>query len=93
MDGATALYPVYSAFARAVYPNKKYNLYHSDVMCNNTPNAYKNLIDGKADIIFVARPSQEQLDYARSMNIEMVLTKFTLTPSPTGKNLAEILNR
>jgi phosphate transport system substrate-binding protein len=74
MDGATALYPVYSAFARAVYPNKRYNLYNSDVMCTNTPNAYKNLVDGKADIIFVARPSQEQLDYARAKGTEMVLT-------------------
>ncbi|MFA4869567.1 MAG: substrate-binding domain-containing protein [Pedobacter sp.] len=74
MDGATALYPVYSAFARAVYPNKRYNHYNSDVMCTNTPNAYKNLVDGKADIIFVARPSKEQLDYARTKGIEMVLT-------------------
>lgn len=74
MDGATALYPVYSAYARAVYPDKKYKLYDSEVMCNNTPSAYKNLVDGKADIIFVARPSQEQLDYARAKGIEMVLT-------------------
>lgn len=74
LDGATALYPVYSAFARAVYPSKRYNLYRSDVMCSNTPNAYKNLVDGNADMIFVARPSQEQMDYARSMGIELILT-------------------
>lgn len=74
MDGATALYPLYSAFARAVYPARTYNLYQSEVMCNNTINAYQNLIDGKADVIFVARPSQQQLDSAKAKGVELILT-------------------
>lgn len=74
MDGATALYPLYSAFAKATYPKKDYKLQASEVMCNNTPNAYTGLIDGSSDIIFVARPSQQQLDYAKSKGVELVLT-------------------
>lgn len=74
MDGATALYPLYSAFARAVYPQKDYDVYTSEVMCNNTIDAYQAVVDGKADVIFVARPSQEQLDYAKEKGVELVLT-------------------
>lgn len=59
LDGATALYPLYSAFAQAVYPKKAYDLYGSEVMGNTTPDAYENLIDGKVDIIFVAGPSEQ----------------------------------
>ena len=44
IDGATALYPVYSAFAKAVYPEKEYDQYDSEVMSNRTDGAYDNLI-------------------------------------------------
>ena len=44
IDGATALYPVYAAFAQAVYPEKEYDQYESEVMSNRTDEAYKNLI-------------------------------------------------
>ena len=74
LDGATALYPLYAAFAKAVYPPKDYEIYHSEVMCNNTVGSYKNLVDGQADIIFVARPSQDQLEYASSKGVELKLT-------------------
>ena len=53
IDGATALYPVYSAFAQAVYPEKEYLQYDSEVMSNRTGEAYENLLYGRADIIFV----------------------------------------
>jgi len=74
MDGATALYPLYSAFTRATYPQKNYRIDSGEVVCTNTPNAYRNLVDGKADIIFVARPSKEQLEYADSKDIKLTLT-------------------
>jgi phosphate transport system substrate-binding protein len=74
LDGATALYPLYSAFAQAVYPEKDYNIYSSAVMCNNTVGAYKNLIEGQADIIFAARPSQQQINEAKSKGLEFKLT-------------------
>jgi len=74
LDGATALYPLYSAFAQAVYPKKEYDIYRSEVMCNNTIGAYKNLINGEVDIIFAARPSQQQTEEAKSKGIELELT-------------------
>ncbi|KFN05825.1 MAG: substrate-binding domain-containing protein [Paenibacillus macerans] len=74
MDGATALYPLYSAFAQAVYPRKEYDLYDSEVMANTTPGAYKNLLDGRADVIFAAAPSSLQLAQAKRQGLELKLT-------------------
>ncbi|MCD7900604.1 MAG: substrate-binding domain-containing protein [Bacteroides sp.] len=76
MDGATALYPIYAAFARAVYPEKDYPVRYreSEVSCHTTREAYDALIDGRADIIFVLYPSQQQLKYAHEKKIRMKLT-------------------
>lgn len=74
LDGATALYPLYSAFARAVYPAKDYNPYDSEVMSNNTVNAYKRVVDGEADMIFAAAPSKAQQAYAESRGKQLELT-------------------
>ena len=83
MDGATALYPVYSAFVQAVYPEQVYDpwdFYYdtkdedSVVRCTGTIEAYKWLIEGKTDIIFCAAPSQEQLDLAEQMGVQLHLT-------------------
>ena len=38
---------------------------------NTTHNAYVNLIDGKADIIFVTEPSTEELELAKKSGIEL----------------------
>ncbi len=83
MNGATAMYPIYSAFARAVYP--KYTLehittgndYHSDycyLSCNTTAYAYSMIVDKEADIIFVGAPSEEQEQYAKENGVELVYT-------------------
>ena len=69
LDGATALYPLYAAFAQAVYPQKMYSLYKSEVACNNTVSAYKSLIDREVDIIFVAPPSKAQLEMAAEAEV------------------------
>jgi phosphate transport system substrate-binding protein len=84
LDGATALYPVYSAFVRAVYPKNPprgyaYNIPVSSIgsqnqdklilRCTQTPMAYNNLIDGKVDMIFCAEPSKEQLAKAAEKNV------------------------
>lgn len=74
IDGATALYPVYSAFARAVYPEKEYYQHNSEVMSNRTGEAYENLINGRADIIFVLAPSEQQLAKAERLGKELKLT-------------------
>lgn len=80
MDGATALYPIYSSFARMVYPEellKKegYEIYSNEYLrCTKTPQAYKNLAEGEADIIFAAAPSEEQVEYAKELGVEFELT-------------------
>lgn len=74
IDGATALYPMYAGFAQAVYPEKEYNLYNSEVMSNMTNVAYEKLIDGEVDIIFVAGPSSTQLASAERAGKELTLT-------------------
>jgi phosphate transport system substrate-binding protein len=92
IDGATALYPLYSAFAKAVYPIN-YNaedVREGDIevgdgaaaaqevdnliVCSKTDGAYKRLIAGETDIIFVAGPSEGQLRYADEAGVEF---KFT----------------
>lgn len=74
LDGATALYPLYAAIAQAVYPEKSYNPYNSEVMVNKTPEAYNNLINGKVDMIFVAGPSDRQLKMAEEKGLKLHLT-------------------
>jgi len=79
LDGATALYPIYSAFARALYPRTDYtitvfNLPGSAVSCTTTGLAYTNLVDGNSDIVFAAEPSKEQLAYAKSKGKDLYLT-------------------
>lgn len=74
IDGATALYPMYAAFAQTVYPEKEYDVYYSEVMSQTTPAAYENLINGKVDVIFVAGPSDEQWATAKRAGKELKLT-------------------
>jgi phosphate transport system substrate-binding protein len=61
LNGATALYPVYASFIQAVYPESEYE--KSKILAewrDTTPRAYENLLEGKADIIFCAAPSESQ---------------------------------
>ena len=83
MDGATALYPIYSAFVQAVYPQGKYDIYdfkyneedgYGQVTCTGTIEAYERLIAGKTDIIFCAAPSQDQLALAEAAGVQLHLT-------------------
>ncbi|TDQ07116.1 PstS family phosphate ABC transporter substrate-binding protein [Pedobacter metabolipauper] len=76
MDGATALYPLYSAFAMAVYPkgDYPYNYVNSTVSCSNTIFAYESLVEGKSDVIFVAGPSKEQSAFAKKKGVKLVFT-------------------
>lgn len=74
IDGATALYPLYSAIAQATYPEKEYDLHSSEIIVTTTPNAYTNLFEGKVDMIFVATPSKSQLNRAESLGLDLKLT-------------------
>ncbi len=77
MDGATALYPLYAAFARAVYPetlleDKSFVRAHVD--CSTTSFAYEKIIRGDADVIFAAGPSAEQEKHAAEQGVELIYT-------------------
>ena len=82
LDGATALYPVYSAFVQAVYPEGQYRVYDDvdekygcgQIACTGTVTAYERLIEGRTDVIFCAAPSKDQLALAENMGMELHLT-------------------
>lgn len=74
LDGATALYPLYAAFARAVYPPGDYPPETSAVGFHNTIGAYQRLIAGHCDMIFVAGPSAEQKADAERTGVELLFT-------------------
>ncbi len=76
MDGAIALYPVYAAFAQAVYRQSDYSPDH--VRCTNTLKAYDSIIRGDADIIFCAAPSEGQLNDAKAAGVELCFTPIAL---------------
>lgn len=77
LDGASALYPVFSAIASAVYPEELVCFdgenfsEKSKVQMRNTRGAYKAVVDGVSDIIFCAEPSKEQLLYSEQNNVEL----------------------
>jgi phosphate transport system substrate-binding protein len=102
LDGATALYPLYSSFVRATYPEADYDAYGvlhienddeavsdkmememeikmememtSPVICSRTSNAFTNLLDGYADVIFLMGLSDEQQLMAKQRGLELKLT-------------------
>lgn len=74
LDGATALYPVYAAFAQAVYPKKDYPLQSGEVVSNQTDGAFNGLIKGEVDIIFMAHPSENQMKLAENKGLKLSLT-------------------
>ena len=77
IDGAEGLYPVYSAFVNAVYPEDSVEFDGSDftpeskLQMRNTLKAYKGVADGNVDIAVCAAPSSEQLSYAEEMGAEL----------------------
>lgn len=74
LDGATAMYPLYSAFVQETYPKKTYNPYDSEVMVNTTPEAYSNLFSGNVDVIFAAAPSSSQESSAEINALKLEMT-------------------
>lgn len=77
IDGAAALYPMFSAFVDATYPKESVSFDGTDftedsaLQFHNTRGAYQALVDGDADIIFCAKPSEEQLAYAKEKGVEL----------------------
>lgn len=79
IDGAAALYPVFSGFVNAVYPSGSVFFDgenftgESALHYTNTRGAYAAIVDGTADVIFCADPSKEQLEYAEQNGVELEL--------------------
>ena len=74
LDGAAAVFPVYSSFINAVYPDDvKYQ--EAPFYYNNTSLGYQKLARKETDIFFGAYPSAEQIEYASDNN-----TEFEYTP-------------
>jgi len=83
LDGAVALIPIYAAAANAIYQEDGTGKDMAGQTAREkavgrsetTPAAYMALLDGRADIIFTAAPSEEQVRQAAEKGIT-----YTLTP-------------
>lgn len=84
IDGAAALYPVFSGVVGSVYPKSSVIFNGTDfdqgsaLLMNNTRSAYEEIVDGTADIVFCAYPSEEQLKYAEDNGVELVFEPIGL---------------
>lgn len=82
IDGAAALLPLYAGFVESIYPEDAVILKGEDyapesaMHYTNTRGAYKDIVDGKADIIICAQPSDEQLKYASDNGVELEMVQI-----------------
>jgi phosphate transport system substrate-binding protein len=70
VDGSTATIPLSQAIASSILGMTKEESVKF-IKHNTTHNAYTNLFDKKADIIFVTEPSKEELNMAKDAKIEL----------------------
>lgn len=82
LDGAAAVFPVYSAFVNAVYPNYvglqwdgKLNR-EGPFRYTNTVNGYYSLAEKEIDIFFGAYPSKDQIQYAEEQGTHFEYTQI-----------------
>lgn len=73
IDGAAALFPVYSAFVNETYPDTV-ELYDGVFEYNNTIEGYRLLANKSTDIFIGAKPSSQQEIYAREQGTEYIYT-------------------
>lgn len=78
IDGAAALFPVYSAFVNATYPEDTELSGDGIFQYNNTSAGYDLLAQKDTDIFIGVYPSKEQIDYAKRNS-----TTFEYTPIGT----------
>lgn len=73
LDGSLALYPLYAAFAEAVYPEETCKK-EDAVMFTDTVEAFKRLVAGERDMILTAYPAESQLKQAEDAGVELEIT-------------------
>ncbi len=80
IDGAAALFPLYSSFVNATYPSNiaPLNREDSPFQYHNTTGAYPLLIEGDIDIMVGVAPSEHYLKSAEDKGV-------TMTSVPIGK--------
>lgn len=80
IDGAAALVPVFNSFVYSLYPESSVKYEKGDfakdsaLQYHNTRGAFKGIVDGDLDIIFCAKPSDEQVQYGLDKGIELEAT-------------------
>jgi len=79
LHGAFALYPVYAAAAEAIYRGvgiDKFDLppRKSLANCGTSPEAFEALLNGDADIVFMGKPSDEQMKMAEAAGKTLQMT-------------------
>lgn len=82
LDGAAAVFPVYSAFVNATYPShvklQQYDLTDQagPFRYTNTVNGYYSLAQKEIDIFFGAYPSKDQIQFAAEQGTEFEYTQI-----------------
>ena len=74
VDGAAALFPMYSSFVNAVYPPNIGELNRTDISpyrYSNTIGAYDSLMYKECDVIFAAGPGEFEKSFFGKMDVEM----------------------
>ena len=75
VDGAAAVFPVYSAFVNATYPDTV-KLRDEVFEYRNTVDGYRALALKESDIFFGAKPSEEQIKFAKDNGTEFEYTEI-----------------
>lgn len=75
VDGAAAVFPVYSAFVNATYPDTV-KLRDEVFEYRNTVDGYRALALKESDIFFGAKPSEEQIKFAKDNGCEFEYTEI-----------------
>ncbi len=76
LNGATAAYPIYSAVAQTLYAGLNAKQATKIIKVGTTPKAFNSLINKKADVIFMAAPSSDQIKMANRKHVKLKLTKI-----------------
>lgn len=75
IDGAAAVFPVYSAFVNATYPDST-KIYDGTFTYNNTVGGYQELAEKNTDIFIGASPSNEQIATANQLGTTFEYTQI-----------------
>ena len=76
VDASLAIHPLVDSIASDFLgvPKEELNYEYTKT---RTSDVYKNLVDGKADVIFVAEPSESDYEYARQKGVELDVMPVT----------------